>query len=183
MRDNIPPSVLRELLKYDPETGVFTWVVRPESRFLHPKQAKVWNKKYGNKRAFQHVNARGYLVSKIYGKAYQAHRVAWAITYGKWPADCIDHINGDPSDNRLGNLREATVRQNSLNSRSPRGTSKYKGVFWLSSGQKWAAAIKVHGKQTRLGSFQDEDDAARSYNQAASKLFGDFAWLNEVNDG
>lgn len=89
----------------------------------------------------------------------------------------VDHINGDTLDNRICNLRLATPSQNMGNSKSMRGTSKYKGVHWSKKERKWVAGIKngVH-----LGYFNDENEAALAYNKAALEHFGEFSRLNII---
>lgn len=91
----------------------------------------------------------------------------------------VDHVNGNGLDNRRSNLRPATNSQNAMNRRKPRGTlSKFKGVTWNRSANKWHAQIKLNGKLKYLGVFSIETDAAKAYDGAASDLFGSFARLN-----
>ena len=97
----------------------------------------------------------------------QAHRIVWAMTYGYWPGHQIDHINGVRNDNRLCNLREATVAQNPQNQRtSPRNASGYPGVSWTTDG-KWEAHITVDGRRHHLGLF----DTAREAYAARPSIF------------
>lgn len=91
----------------------------------------------------------------------------------------VDHINGDKLDNRRSNLRLATNSQNQMNCRKRYGNdSKYKGVCWHWQNSKWRANIKIDGKQTHLGLFLNEIDAAKAYDDAARKYFGEFAKTN-----
>ncbi len=94
-----------------------------------------------------------------------------------------DHINGDSLDNRKANLRSATHLQNCWNARkSPQSAySKYKGVTFDKMRQKWNAQICVNGKRIFLGTFKDETEAAKAYDKAAKKYFGEFAALNFPN--
>jgi len=89
-----------------------------------------------------------------------------------------DHINHDKLDNRLSNLRVVTRSQNQHNRKLQRGTSRYKGVSWEKASGKWMAYIQHNGKQTTLGRFADEPDAARAYDTAARRLFGEYAHCN-----
>ena len=91
-----------------------------------------------------------------------------------------DHINGDSLDNRKANLRSATHLQNCWNARkSPQSAySKYKGVTFDKMRQKWNAQICVNGKRIFLGTFKDETEAAKAYDSAAKRHFGEFAALN-----
>lgn len=96
----------------------------------------------------------------------------------------VDHINRDKLDNRRENLRLCNMSESNRNrgpihfKHSSSITSKYKGVHW--SKNKWRATIEVNGKKIYLGFFDNEQDAARAYNGAAKKYFGDYAYLNEI---
>lgn len=100
----------------------------------------------------------------------------------------VDHIDGDCLNNRLGNLRWVTHEQNLQNRKKTKSKNKYgkyskfKGVYWCQNGSagKWKSQIKVNKKRIRLGSFENELDAARAYNEAAKKYHGEFAYLNTV---
>jgi hypothetical protein len=107
------------------------------------------------------------------------HRVILSVPIGM----SVDHINGNGLDNRRSNLRICTSHENSFNhSLISSNTSGYKGVCWNKASSKWQAGIMLNGKSTHLGLFSDPVDAARAYDVAARKLFGEFAWLNFPND-
>lgn len=91
-----------------------------------------------------------------------------------------DHINGNSLDNRKANLRAATRRQNCWNNskRKPKSLSKYKGVSFSKRGRPWKAMLTVNGKWIYLGSFNSENQAAKAYDKAARRHFGEFAKLN-----
>ena len=93
-----------------------------------------------------------------------------------------DHINGDPTDNRRGNLRVATHSQNMRNRASLKKDKKYKGIYYCKDRGLWAAQIFIEGKQKALGRFLTEKQAAIAYNQAAIKSYGEFAKLNKIED-
>lgn len=93
------------------------------------------------------------------------------------PGVKVDHRNGDTLDNRGCNLRFATDVEQNRNRRGW-GSSKYKGVCWHKRDQKWCAQIRVDGKKTHLGHFDDEEGAAFAYDVAARILFGEFVRLN-----
>lgn len=94
----------------------------------------------------------------------------------------VDHINGDPLDNRRVNLRLCSMSQNQANRSAmvPNKTSRYRGVCWDKKSGRWQADIKVQQKSIYLGQYEREEDAAAAYNRAAEKHFGEFARLNEI---
>lgn len=144
---------LREVLSYYPDTGIFTWLVR-----ARPGAAGC-------------MDRLGYRRIMIDGVQYYAHRLAWLYIYGASPTNGIDHINGDPADNRICNLREATQAENNQNKRSKRnGSSKYLGVSWYKRTEKWQAHITVNGKQHFLGCFGTEEEAHSAYCAAKTEL-------------
>lgn len=99
------------------------------------------------------------------------------------PHMVVDHINGDPLDNRRCNLRICTQRENNFNRRKRlTASSKFKGVTFHKKSRKWQAQIKMDGDLIYLGVFAEERDAAMAYNAAAKEFHGQFAMLNEVNE-
>ncbi len=93
----------------------------------------------------------------------------------------VDHANHDSLDNRKENIRICTNQQNQFNQLPQVGkTSKYKGVSWKETHKKWYVDIKLNGKKTFIGQFDDEVEAARAYNTKAREYFGEFAYLNKV---
>jgi hypothetical protein len=95
--------------------------------------------------------------------------------------EMVDHINGDPLDNRRQNLRLVTNKQNLQNScKWTKGTSQYKGVSWQSTRHKWLAQIMVDGKVKFLGYHETELEAAKAYNEGAVKYFGEYANVNKL---
>lgn len=154
---------LRERLRYDPETGVFTWL-RPRSRNIKVGDVAGW------------VPPGGYSQIHVGGGLYKAHRLAWLYVHGVWPSCHIDHINCDPSDNRISNLREATNAENIRNQRRKcNNTTGRKGVFWHRRAGKYMAQIMVNGRSVYLGLHPTIEDAAAAYEDASQKYFGEFA--------
>ena len=94
---------------------------------------------------------------------------------------CVDHIDGCPKNNKISNLRWCNRSQNSMNTVKRKDTtSKYKGVSWDRCSKRWKVQLKLHHRIEFLDKFDSEIDAAKAYNQAAIKYFGEFAKLNDV---
>lgn len=124
--------------------------------------AKCWNLKYAGKPAGG-LGQDGYISLKIMDRVYKAHRIAWAIFHGAWPTLSIDHIDGEPANNRIDNLREITHAQNMQNrSRQANNSSGITGVYWVKRERKWAAKLCLNGKSKSLGYWNSIEDAARA---------------------
>lgn len=176
-------EVLRQLLRYDPETGKLFWRNRPSSLVASGRgrtsqaAANTWNAAYAGKEALCCLCNYGYLRGAVLNKTVRAHIVVWAMAHGAWPTGDIDHIDGNRQNNRVENLREASRSQNNGNQRLRLGgTSRYKGVCW--HGKKWTAGIALDGRRKHLGLFANEEDAARAYDRAAVEQWGQFARTN-----
>lgn len=98
------------------------------------------------------------------------------------PGEEVDHINGNPLDNRRANLRLATRAQNARNSRGW-SSSGFKGVYWHKRRSRWQTEIRYNGQKRFLGYFDTPIEAARAYDDAARELYGEFAALNFPRDG
>jgi len=158
------PQEVRSLFDYDAASGALRW-----------KQNRGRNKTAGQIAGTRRRD--GYCAVKIVGHNYLVHRLAWAWTYGEWPM-LLDHIDMDPSNNRLANLRAATHSQNKANRGATiSNTSGFKGVT-LDKTLKvkpWKAAIKFNSKMINLGTFATPEEAHAAYAAKATALFGDFA--------
>jgi hypothetical protein len=149
---------LRQVLKYDPQTGAFTRLI---ARAGHPIGSVAG-----------YIDGSGHRQMSVDWKVYLAHRLAWLYMTGEWPKAQIDHKNCNPDDNRWENLREATHTENARNKRLNRNNrSGHKGVYWHSQNRKWVAQLG----RLRLGSFGDKESAAAAYAKAAAERFGEFA--------
>jgi hypothetical protein len=181
------PELMRELLRYEADTGHIFWREWPIEMFTDGKQSaehkrNKLNSTIAGKRAFRAKhgtianNGSQYRHGLILRRSFLAHRVAWVLHYGEWPAKNIDHINGDRGDNRIGNLRLADHHENLWNvGKHPNNTSGYKGVGWSASNNAWKARIAVKGKRIFLGHFKDKQEAYDAYCAAAEKYHGAFA--------
>jgi hypothetical protein len=158
----ITPERLREVLHYDPDTGKFTW--RVSRRCVRAgDEAGGLNK---------HL---GYRYIGVDGRRIPSHRLAWLYMTGDWPDGEIDHINRDRADNRWSNLRAASATENRANSKlRADNSSGLRGVVWDFQRRLWMARIK----NSHIGRFATKEEAARAYDAAAIRLFGDFANLN-----
>ena len=128
---------------------------------------------------FNHRHEKGGDVATI-----STHRMIYFLHHGEIPVS-IDHIDGNPLNNSINNLRGATHRQNMMNQRPVKNSSsKYLGVGCdrRKSEKKWIARIGVLGKQIWLGAFTDEREAAVAYDRAAIEHFGEFANLNVLTN-
>lgn len=162
---------IRDNLRYDPETGHLWWLVQKNNRIMEKPAG------YSDKDSYPRVDIR------INGVRSQPtkHRLAWFLYYGVWPKDQVDHINNIKDDNRIVNLREATVSENQANQKiQVGGSSKYKGVHWKKARNKWGTSITVNYKLIWLGYYHNEEDAALAYNKAALEHFGEFAKINII---
>lgn len=172
------PEELRQLLRYEPETGKLFWRERPVElfaaggKFTKEHGAKVWNARWANQEAFTATAKEGYKVGAVFFKTMRAHRVIWAIVHGNWPKEQVDHINGMRSDNRITNLRCVSDAENKKNmKRYSNNVSGKAGVSWYSRIAKWSAEIKVHGRKIRLGQFNVLEDAIAA-REAAEVKYG-----------
>ena len=159
VRDLPSPEILRKLLDYNPETGVFTWKVRSADGAASEGYARAWNTRYSGRPA-GYTGREGYTVIGVFGRILFAHRMAWAIYYGEWPKDEIDHINRCKSDNRIENLRRVGRSENSRNLPIPAtNRSGVAGVYFVPARKRWRAAIRDEGTVKYLGQFKNFEDA------------------------
>ena len=159
MIDRPSPAILRQLLRYDPETGYLFWLIRDRSFFATDKDHKWWNGRFAGKRAFTApCGPMGHRHGKIFGRLHRAHVVAWAIHYGEWPADDIDHIHGVDAGDGIENLRVAGHAKNMMNKALYKNNSSgIHGVYQRNG--RWIASIRVAGKRKQIGSFDDFESA------------------------
>ncbi len=146
----------RELLAYDPATGIITW-----KNCRGRVKAGLATGGYG---------IDGYLATKVDYKKYRNHQLAWLIYYGEWPKDQVDHIDGDRSNNIIHNLRDTSGLHNTQNQRRPQKGNKTGFLGVHSSRGKYKAAIRVGGKDIFLGRHDTPEEAHAAYIKAKREL-------------
>jgi len=161
--DKISKDLLHELFEY--KDGEIYWKKRPSPRAV---QAKIGYK-------------AGTICNNLYKQVsinkeyYYIHRIIFAMFYGYFP-NSIDHIDGNPSNNKIENLREVTQTQNNYNAaiRSD-NTSGYRNVYWDKRSNKWMVMVKVERKNKHIGYFKDIELANDAAILARKKYYGEFA--------
>lgn len=135
---------------YNPESGEFT--------------------RKGGKKKVGYRDPRGYVQIGVNGKKVWAHRLAWFLTYGKWP-DQIDHVDGDKSNNRLSNLRSVSPVEQAKNKPTFRSNSSgHRGVFYDTKRNRWRSYIHSDNKFVHLGRFKTFDEAVKARLEAEENL-------------
>jgi hypothetical protein len=154
---------LKRLLSYDPEAGIFKWLVRRGP--AAPAGSRAGKPHHTG---YRHITVARVVVAE--------HRLAWFYAHGKWPECEIDHVNRIKDDNRLANLREATRSLNQANS-GQRSDNKagHRGVSWHNGNGRWIASIGYQGKKIHIGSYKTPEAAAAAYAAKAAVLFGSFS--------
>ncbi|EDW0102783.1 HNH endonuclease [Salmonella enterica subsp. salamae serovar 6,7:z:1,5] len=155
--DNLPIEFWKECLPYDADTGLLYWKPRPIEHFKSPQAHATWNKRFSNKPAGS-PNDQRYIQIGMKHKLYKAHRIIWALKYGEYPSEFIDHINGNRQDNRIENLRVVSASENCHNVKlRHNSTSGFIGVVRCNSG--FRSYIQANGKRVHLGVYPSMEEA------------------------
>jgi len=162
---------IKKHLSYEPNTGKVFWKISPNNRIKEGQEVACKD------------GQRGQITVTFEGKSknYRLHRVAWLLHYGSWPKGCLDHVNNNPSDNRIENLRECSHSDNMKNQKVRRDSSTgYKGVCYRpsKSGGFYTAQIYYNNKLRYIGSYKTAEQAASAYDEAAILLHKEFAKTN-----
>ena len=167
------PEVLRQLLRYEPETGKLFWLPRPRHMFPNDNIHRAWNTKYADQETMVDRSGKNYLRGRIEGQTYMAHRVIWAIYYGAWPSMQIDHIDRDRTNNRIANLRDVSCVVNSRNRGMPiTNVSGVVGVRKIPGTGRYRVEIGGGGnKRVCVGNYATVREAAIA-RRAAEKVLG-----------
>lgn len=164
-RKEVTIEMLREMIDYNPETGDMVWKEREGRARARATAGKMVGTKRGR-----------YRVVNVFQNRLYVHRVAFALANGRWPKPFCDHINGDPSDNRACNLREATHLQSSWNiSGHKNSRSGIKGVAWHPKNRRWTTRVTVNKRSYSFGCYEQLQDAAEAVRAGRAKLHGEFA--------
>lgn len=159
-KPNITHERLKEVLLYDPETGIFT--------------RRVKRRKWGiDTRVGTPLNSM-YWAINVDRKLYLAHRLAWFYVYGEWPPKDIDHINRDRQDNRLANLRLAVRSQNNFNAKRAIGRTGFRGVYYDSRRKKYTVRPWIYCERRSLGSYDTAEEAHAVYMAVVKERHGEF---------
>jgi hypothetical protein len=152
-------------MKYEKTTGVLSWIKSGSGRKMGAPAGSFAKD--------------GYVNIYVCGKHYPAHRLVWFYFHGVFPTENIDHINGNKSDNRIENLREATTSQNCHNRGLPKNnTSGLKGIRYKKN--RWEASISIDGKRKYLGRYKTKEEALNVYNDYGEKHMKEFFKKGEI---
>lgn len=152
-------SRLKEILDYDPTTGIFVWATE---------------KRYGLKAGYPAgtQNEQGYIDIQIDKIKHKAHRLAWLYCYGEFPKKNIDHINKIRDDNAIQNLREANHSENGQNrSINKSNTSGFRNVSYVKNYKKWCCSLRLRGKVVYRSYFDSAEEASKTVEQKRKELF------------
>jgi hypothetical protein len=163
--NDLTQQQVKSLLRYDPETGEWNWLVFKK------------NRKTASTKAGSLIKKTGYVCICINGHLYQAHRLAWLYMTGYWPTNQVDHKDTNRSNNKWDNLRLASNSLNQANTKNYRNnTSGHKGIWFRNDCRKWY--VKVGRKY--VGLFETYDDAVNAYQKTAAEKYGEYARSGEL---
>ncbi len=155
-QDLLTAELVRELLDYNPDTGVLTWRRRALHWFATDRAYAIWNTRFAGAPAGGAKNATGYKEVRIFYRCFLAHRVMWLWMTGEWPPGEIDHIDHDRANNAWLNLRAVSTAENLKNaSRRRDNTSGVTGVCWHANVGKWMVRVG----RTYIGVYASFDEA------------------------
>ncbi len=157
---------LHEILRYDPETGDWIWLISINAKVSEGDAAGT-------------ITVHGYRIITLAGVKYRAARLAFLYMTGAWPEKEVDHINRCKLDDRWDNLRDVSRSENQLNRDVQiNNSSGVRGVHWDTRSGKWAAQVKKDNAVYFIGYFDTLEEASVARDLAATELHGDFAVLN-----
>lgn len=155
---NMTQEVLKQVLHYNPGTGVFTWQYRDRSFFKDLRSFTMWNTRFAGRvtgHEFKTNSGKCYIKLNIFGKRWYGHRLAYLYMVGVLP-DEVDHDDGNGTNNKWSNLNHATRRDNCMNYKlNVNNKSGVAGISLCKSTQRWHSRIQIDRQQIFLGSFDD----------------------------
>jgi len=159
--------MLRLVLNYDPDTGEFRWRQRDNDKSFNSRHAGIAP---GTMTASHGYRSIGVTLSKGH-KHYLAHRLAWLYHYGEWPKYVIDHLDRNPQNNSVTNLKDVTTAENNKNKRQNTGESKMKGV--QRARNKWTSTGYLNGVTYRFGNFSTIEEASEASKDGMNRILID----------
>jgi hypothetical protein len=159
---------IKRRLRLDPETGKLFWLPRPVSDFDGGKYPagrlhRTWTTRFSGQEALNSPIPSGHLAGSVSKVSVYAHQAVWVLHHGAWPVRHINHIDGDPANNRPPNLRLATQSEVTRNMPIHKdNTSGVSGVHFRRDTEKWQARVVRDGVVVQLGCYAEKDDAARA---------------------
>ena len=162
MRNLMSKQQVLDLFIYDYDCGGLLWRIG--------RTNVVAGSKAGS------LKSKGYLSVQVDKKLYKLASLVWIMFNDTFDESLVvDHIDGDPSNNKISNLRLASSSENQLNSAKRKGTSsKYKGVHWNKQSNSWRASIRINGKAKYIGNYSNEYAAHLAWCEVAKELHGEF---------
>lgn len=140
------------------------------------RRGRGWSHAVPGNEAGNGTSSTGYRAVRIENKLLFSHHIAWFLHYGEWPLMQVDHVNCDRKDNRIENLRLASLSQQGYNTTlRSNNTSGVKGVYFDRTRRKWSAEIKYNKTKKFLGYFDCIGDAAKARQAAADRYHQEFA--------
>ncbi len=171
--DNLTVSFIQSILDYDASDGTFKWKYRQDA-------SKAWNTRWPGKNA-GFARKDGYVLIRINNKRYLAHRLAWFLHHGTWPNLFLDHINKNPNDNRIENLRECTTAENGWNRNAQSNASTgFKNVNVDRNRNKYQVKVSAYGKTHWVGYFNTIEESIEARDKYLKQLHGKFASFDNV---
>lgn len=176
-KNNITQQLARRIFTYDDEKGELRHKHRPREMFGNNGQFLNWNARYPGRKVGFSSKPGGYLQTVVSGVNLLCHRIIWTWHYGEIPEGFqVDHINRVRDDNRIENLRLASIYENRHNSgTSKNNTSGHKGVYFRKDTGKWRAEIVVEHKRHNIGTFDTKEEAVEEYVKESLRLTGKFS--------
>lgn len=178
-KKELTQELLKELIDYNPDTGVFTWKERPLSMFKCERDCKAWNARYKNKVAgCSYINWKNKVNAiSIKPKTYLCHILTYFYMNGNWPKEDIDCIDGDFTNLKWNNIRECTRTDSNYKQINPQRENKLMGISFIKERNKYESKIKIKGKTIHLGRFNTQEEAHQAYVDAKRQISPEFSML------